>query len=377
MNPFQKKEVNLLTIAFSTFSLYFGFTVWGVTFNNFAKEVFSITPTQIGIIQSVREIPGLLGFMVGALALYVAEVRIATLSIVISGLGLILVGYADSIWMLGVGTFVMSLGFHNFLSSNDALLFHHIQTKESGKAQGKIRSTESLAGVVATACIFVATLWLSYRQVLTSLGIIVSLVGIYLTFILKSNRGKEEERKVCFKKKYTLYYLLSFLRGCRRHIFATFAIFLLVSRYRINISTASLLFLVSNLVTTYTYRLMGHFVEKWGERMVLAGSSFLLVFIFSGYAFINWLPILFVFFVMDNILLGSSIALDSYMRKIADKSDLTNCLSFSQTANHISAVILPVLGGVIWELLGFKSTFLFGAGIVFIDALFSLRVKVR
>jgi len=377
MNPFQKKEVNLLTIALSTFSLYFGFTVWSVTFNNFAKEVFSITPTQIGIIQSVREIPGLLGFMVGALALYIAEVRIASLSIVISGLGLILVGCADSLLMLGVGTFVMSLGFHNFLSSNDALLLHHIRTKESGKAQGKIKSTESLAGVVATACVFVTTLWLSYRQVLTLFGIIVILFGIYLTFMLKSNRGEEEERRVCFKKKYSLYYLLSFLRGCRRHIFSTFAIFLLVSNYHIHISAAAVLFFVSNLVTTYTYRLMGHFVEKWGERAVLSGSSFLLVFIFSGYAFINRLPILFVFFVMDNVLFGSSIALDSYMRKISDKSDLTNCLSFSQTANHVSAVIIPILGGVIWELFGYRSTFLFGASIVFIDALFSLRVKTK
>jgi len=120
---------------------------------------------------------------------------------------------------------------------------------------------------------------------------------------------------------------------------------------------------------------MGNLVEKWGERIVLAGSSFLLIFIFSGYAYISWLPLLTVFFVVDNMLFGSSIALHSYVRKIADKSDLTSCISFSVTANHISAVILPVLGGVIWELLGFKSTFLFGAAIVFIDMLFSLRVK--
>jgi len=122
---------------------------------------------------------------------------------------------------------------------------------------------------------------------------------------------------------------------------------------------------------------MGNLVEKWGERMVLAGSSFLLIFIFSGYAYISWLPLLAVFFVVDNILFGSSIALHSYVRKISDKSDLTSCISFSVTANHISAVILPILGGVIWELLGFKSTFLFGAAIVFIDMLVSLKVKTR
>jgi predicted MFS family arabinose efflux permease len=377
MNLFQKREVNLLAIALNTFTLYFGFTVWRVIFNNFAKEVLDITPAQIGIIQSVREIPGLLGFTVGALAIYLAEVKIATLSIVVLGLGLIMVGYSNSVLMLGAGTLVMSIGFHAFLSSNDALLLHFIKTKESGKAQGKIKSTESTAGVMATLGVFATTLFLGYTEVLTVFGALVVIAGGYFTFTLKDNRAKEEERKVRLKRKYSLYYLLSFLRGCRRHIFTTFAIFLLVANHQISITTAAMLFFVSNVVTIYTNSFMGGLVERWGERIVLAGSSFILIFIFSGYAYIGWLPLLAVLYVADNILFGSSIALQSYARKIAEKADLTSCISFSVTINHISAVILPVLGGVIWEVLGFKATFLFGAAIVFLDMLFSLRVKTR
>jgi sugar phosphate permease len=197
MRIFEKRETSLRTIAFSTFSLYFGFTVWSVLFNNYAKEVFNINPAQLGIIQSVREIPGLLGFVVGTMALYMAEVKIATLSLAVSGLGLIMMGYANSIWMLGVGTFVMSVGFHNFVSANDALLLHHVKTRESAKAQGKLRSTESASSVFTTACIFVATLWLGYRQILPLFGAIVFLTGIYLTFTFKSNRVEGDERKVC------------------------------------------------------------------------------------------------------------------------------------------------------------------------------------
>ncbi len=377
MKILQKHEVCLLTIALNSFALFFGFTVWRVLFNNFAKEVFDVTPTQIGIIQSVREIPGLLGFAVGALALYIAEVRIATLSIVLTGAGLILVGHSDSVFMLGVGTLVMSVGFHGFISSNQALLLHFIKTRESGKAQGKIASTESMAGVVATVCVLAATFFFGYRETLTVFGAVVILVGVYFTFVIKSNRAKEEERKVTLKKKYSLYYFLSFLRGCRRHIFTTFAIFLLVANHQISISTAALLFFVSNVITIYTNRRIGVLVEKWGERTVLVGSSLFLVFIFSGYAYIPWLPLLAVFYVLDNILFGSSIALHSYIRKISDKADLTSCISFAVTVNHISAVILPILGGVIWELLGFRATFLFGAAIVFIDMLFSFRIKIR
>jgi predicted MFS family arabinose efflux permease len=377
MKLFQKQEVSILTIALNTFALYFGFTVWRVIFNNFAKEVLDITPAQIGIIQSVREIPGLLGLTVGALAVYLAEAKIVTTSIILAGVGLIMVGHSNSVLMLGAGTLVMSIGFHNFLSSNQALLLHFIKTKESGKAQGKIKSTESLAGVIATLCVLFTTFFLGYQETLTVFGALVILVGFYFTLVLKSNRAEEEKRKVCLKKKYSLYYLLSFLRGCRRHIFTTFAIFLLVANHQISISTAAILFFVSNVVTIYTNSLIGTLVEKWGERPVLAGSSLLLVFIFSGYAFIPWLPVLAVFYVIDNMLFGSSIALHSYARKISERSDLTSCISFSVTANHISAVILPILGGVIWEVLGFKATFLLGAAIVFLDMLFSLRVKTE
>ena len=377
MKLFEKREVNLLSIALNTFTLSFGFAVWRVIFNNFAKEVLDITPAQIGIIQSVREIPGLLAFTVGALAVRWAEVKIATLSIVVLGIGLIMVGHSHSILMLGVGTVVMSVGFHAFFPSNDALLLHFVKTRESGKAQGKIKSTESIAGVIATLCVLGTTLFMGYTQVLTVLGALVVVAGVYFTLTLKDNRAREEKREVTLKKKYSLYYLLSFLRGCRRHIFTTFAIFLLVANHQISISTAALLFFISNVITIYTNSLIGGLVERWGERVVLVTSSLILVFIFSGYAYVSWLPLLAVLYVVDNVLFGSSIALHSYARKIAEKSDLTSCISFSVTINHVSAVILPVVGGVIWETLGFKATFLFGAAIVFLDMLFSLRVKTR
>lgn len=377
MKLFEKREVNLLSIALNTFTLTFGFALWRVIFNNFARETLDITPAQIGIIQSVREIPGLLAFAVGALAVHLAEVKIATLSIIVLGIGLIMVGHSDSILMLGAGTVVMSVGFHAFFPSNDALLLHFVKTKESGKAQGKIKSIESTAGVIATLCVLGTTLFLGYTEVLTVLGALVVVAGVYFTFTLKDNRAKEEKRKVTIKKKYSLYYLLSFLRGCRRHIFTTFAIFLLVANHQISISTAAILFFISNVVTIYTNNLIGGLVERWGERMVLATSSLILIFIFSGYAYVSWLPLLAVLYVVDNVLFGSSIALHSYARKIAEKSDLTSCISFSVTINHVSAVILPVLGGLIWETLGFKATFLFGAAIVFFDMLFSLRVKTR
>ncbi len=169
----------------------------------------------------------------------------------------------------------------------------------------------------------------------------------------------------------------SFLRGCRRHIFTTFAIFLLVKEHGMDITMISAMILANNLVTIFTNRWMGHLSDKLGERALLAGGSFLLVLIFTGYAYVTYLPALIGLYLFDNILFGSSLALKSYLRQIASDEDLTSCLSFGMTSNHITAVIIPVVGGMAWVRFGYETTFIAGAAIVFLDMLFALRVPSK
>jgi predicted MFS family arabinose efflux permease len=168
--------------------------------------------------------------------------------------------------------------------------------------------------------------------------------------------------------------MLAFLRGCRRHIFTTFAIFLLVKNHELSITIISIIMLANNFITIFTNRWIGHISDKFGERVILVGCSFLLVFIFFGYAYVTYLPLLIAFYLCDNILFGSSIALKSYLKKISTAEDLTGCLSFGMTANHITAVIIPVAGGIIWSKFGYQAAFIIGAVIVFIDMLFALKI---
>ena len=59
----------LVFIILSNFLLNFGFQVWQTLFNNFAVEELGAGPAAIGLIQAVREVPGLLGFALAFLAL--------------------------------------------------------------------------------------------------------------------------------------------------------------------------------------------------------------------------------------------------------------------------------------------------------------------
>jgi len=90
-----------------------------------------------------------------------------------------------------------------------------------------------------------------------------------------------------------------------------------------------------------------------------------LIFVFLGYAFVTYLPLLFFLFVIDNVLFGFNLALTTYFQKIAvTPEEITSNLSVEQTINHIAAVIVPVAGGAIWELFGSQAPFLAGVGIV-------------
>ena len=357
--------------------MWIGFYTWRIMFNNFAVEVFDATPTDVGLIQAVREIPGLLAFGVGALALYLTESKIASVSIVVIGSGLILCGLAPSILFLGLATVLMSFGFHYFEPTNSAQLLLLTDSKELGRAQGRLRSFESMAGLTGAGLVLLLTLFLSFRETFYLIGASVLGIGLYLTVALPANRGESEKRKVRIKKKYWLYYTLAFFRGCRRHIFTTFAIFLLVKNHNLSITYISIIMLANNFITIFTNRFLGRMSDRLGERALLVGCSFMLVFIFSGYALINYLPILIAFYLIDNVLFGSSIALKSYLSKMCPAEDLTSCLSFGMTANHITAIIIPVAGGIGWSMFGYKTTFMAGAVIVFIDMIISLKVPKK
>ncbi|MFH1373731.1 MAG: MFS transporter [bacterium] len=371
------KKISVATITFSSIVIWIGFYVWRIMFNNYAVEVFDASPTGVGLIQSVREIPGLLAFGVGLLALWLNESRIAALSIIAMGLGLIICGLSPTLLMLGLATVLMSFGFHYFEPTNSSQLLLLSDSNELGRAQGRLYSFESMAGLVAAGLVLVLTLWLSFRQTFYLIGIVITIIGIYLTVALPSNRAASERRRIRIKKQYWLYYTLSFLRGCRRHIFTTFAIFLLIRNHGLDITAVAAVMLVNNLITIFTNRLIGSFSDRLGERVVLVSCSFLLVFIFCGYAYISYLPLLIGLYLVDNILFGSSIALKSYLRRISPPQDLTGCLSFGMTANHVTAIFVPVMGGVAWSLFGYQVTFIAGAAIVLVDMLFALKVPRR
>ncbi|MFA0049208.1 hypothetical protein AB4351_21130 [Vibrio sp. 10N.261.51.F11] len=60
--------------------------------NNFAVDTVGMTGADVGVLQSVREIPGLLSFTVLFLLFIASEQRVAVLSVATLGLGVAMTG---------------------------------------------------------------------------------------------------------------------------------------------------------------------------------------------------------------------------------------------------------------------------------------------
>ncbi|RLD05671.1 MAG: MFS transporter [Chloroflexota bacterium] len=362
---FKTKRRILIYLILSNFLLIFGFRIWQTMLNNFAVEEIGIGPASIGWLQSLRELPGLMGFLLGFLVLIFSEMKIMALCTILMGIGIFLTGQANSVPFLFTSTLIMSFGFHFFSSSNSSVVLMAVEKKNAPKAMGQLSSLGAISALIATGVVFFfADNW-GYRNIFMGVGGLIAVGGVGLLLWGDGSDGLPPRRKIILRKQYWLYYLLSFLMGCRRHIFTTFAIFLLVKEYGISVQTTAILFFVNSVANIYALQMIGKLVGRWGERLMLSIAFGALIFIFLGYAYITYLPVLFALFVLDNVLFGFNLALSTYFQKIAVKpEEITSNVAVQQTINHIAAVVVPVIGGIAWEAGGSRIPFLTGVAIV-------------
>ncbi|MCX7854700.1 MAG: MFS transporter [Anaerolineae bacterium] len=382
----------LITVAIGYFVWTLGYRIWESTFNNFAIEEIGVNAAQMGLTHAIREVPGLLGFLAGFLALLLTEFHLAHLSLALMGVGILLTAGVHGFPALVAASLLMSTGFHFFMPANSSLVLMTVGQEEAPRVLGRLNSLSAAASVLGTLLI-VGTLgrW-GYRSLFGAAGIAVVACALLLLFFRTAPApARRERRRAPLRRRYWLYYTLNVLFGSRRHIFTTFAVYLLIREYGVPAQVITLLYLINSLMGTYLNQFFGQVVARFGERSVLSVNFALLALIFMGYLWVPQMPalaatvlpipafrigswllfpalsatpallILLTLFVADNVLFGFSFALECYFQKIAlDRGEITPNVALGQTFNHMAAVVIPVVGGLIWETVGPQYTFLAG-----------------
>ena len=346
----------MLTIASSV-----GLQSWRTLFDNFSVHVVGLAGDQIGVIQSVREIPGFLSLLVVFVMLAIREHRISSLSIFTLGLGVALTGLFPSYFGLIGTTVIMSIGFHYYETTNQSLTLQYFDRNTAPIVFGRLRGISAASNIGVGAVIFLLAPRLSYTSMYLLLGGAILAVGLWsLTSKPTREDVAPQHRKMIFRRKYWLYYFLTFMAGARRQIFVAFAVFLLVKKFNFTVQEITILFVFNNVVNYFLSPAIGRAVVRFGERKVLSLEYFSLIFIFLAYAVVETKIMVALLYVADHIFFNFALAIRTFFQKIGDPPDIAPSMAVGFTINHIGAVVFPVMGGLLW-MIDYRIPFVTGA----------------
>lgn len=352
------------------------FATWQNLLNNFAIEGANFTGSEIGILQSLREVPGFLAFTIIFVLMFVREQRMAYVSLAILGVGTALTGFFPQAIGFYLTTIIMSVGFHYLETIQSSLSLQWLSKKDAPEFLGKTIAVKAMASIAAFSLV-----WLLFEQLkldyhwLYLLGGSVSIsIAIFGWFYYPHFPEKVyQSKKIILRKRYWLYYALQFMGGARRQIFVVFAGFLMVEKFGFSVGEISLLFLVNAVINIFLAPRIGKLIGKIGERDALIIEYVGLIVVFIGYALVENSSVAMVLYIIDHMFFAMAIAQKTYFQKIANPADIASTAGVSFTINHIAAVVIPVVFGMLW-LKSPATVFYVGAIMALISLVLSFNV---
>jgi len=355
--------------------------------NNYLAEVHNLGAEGRGWLEFPREFPGfMIMFVSGGLLLVMRETQMAALAMFFTIIGALGLGWiADSTAMLILFVVFYSLGDHIIFAVEGPIGLKLAKNGGEGRRLGHFGGARNLGTIVGVGVIYLLSKFTN-----ASYNIFFTLMAVFALFAmlfysrLTIGRGEAPSRRLVFKKKYGLFYAISALFGIRKQIFMAFGTWVLVSMYKVPVSTIALLYFISATLGVVFRPLMGEVIDWFGERAVLAVDELFLMLICLTYAFAGdlfphhtALYVLYVTYVFDSLLFALRVARTTYLKKIADDpSDITPTISMGITIDHLVAMSLPVLSGYIWEAYGFRWVFILAATIAFAGFFICLQIRV-
>ena len=353
-----------------------GYTVWASLITNFAIEIASFDGFQMGALHSIREIPGFLAFTAVFFVAVIREQKLAVFFLAMLGLGTALTGFFPTFWGIAITMSIMSVGFHYYETYAQSLQLQWFPKDRAPVLLGWVVTTTSIAAIVAIGGSWVAfkIFDLSYLVVFL-IGGAVCMVSAIIGFggFKTLPRGASQRTGIVLRARYWLYYALTFIAGARRQIFTVFAGVLLVEKFNIHIEDMVALLLLNEVLNMAFAPLVGRFIKRFGEgrTLVIEYAGLIPIFILYGLVTTPWLAI--ALFILDHLFFKLAFAMRTYFQKIADPEDIASTAAVAFTINHIAAVGVPFVFGLVW-LVSPALVFFAGAGMAVGSLILSLLI---
>ncbi len=378
-----------------------GILVWGVgmgcfnaVFHNFVVEEYRATGFDRGVLEFMRELPGVL--LVGVLALLSRfsdwrVLRIGTLvSMVAAALLLFPVPWIGVVAMVTL----WSLGEHTVMPVRRSLALMLAKDGKGGESLGFMTSVinaGTVAGSLLVAAVFFAGAKLPSGVPSRALydAVFVLVIVLFGLSVLFSLRRAEpgarmaKRPKFHFRRKYAKFYALELFYGARKQVFFTFGPFVLITVYGLRTKEVAVLFgLCAFLTALWGGRLVGRLVDRWGYRNVMIWDTVVLAGVCLAYGFAKdvfpsaaALAVACAAYVLDAILSNCSIATNLYARELSDgQEELSATLSAGISVNHVITIFCALLGGWMFDRFGPGVLFSVAAVLALANSAFALTV---
>jgi predicted MFS family arabinose efflux permease len=373
---FWSKSLILLTI--SVFFNGLGTGIVNGASTNYYVQTLHITSSQVLWMQGLREIPGLLLVLIAALISRFPLVWRAFGSVLLMGLGYAAFALINSFSGLVVMAVAASIGFHVWLPLQGTLGMHLATKENSGRVMGSLTASGALASFVGMGGVALFAVILPLRWFYVAAGVLIIVAAVLLLRLPKAlGDTATPQPRLFFRRRYWLYYVLTFFEGSRIQLFAAFGTLILVQSYHFTTREISLLLLASGLLNFIAAPVFGRLLDKVGERMVLTVSYSLLALCFVGYATIHHPLALGGILIIINLLTMLSIGLSTYVNRIAPPGELAPTLNSGVSVNHITSVGMAFVAGALLRQVGYEVLCWGVVVIIMISVPFAMAIRNR
>ena len=155
-----------------------------------------------------------------------------------------------------------------------------------------------------------------------------------------------------------------------------FAGFLMVEKFGYSVAQISALFMINYLFNFFFAPKIGRWIGYVGERKALVFEYIGLIGVFIAYAWVENQYVAGALYVIDHMFFALAIAMKTYFQKIAKPEDIASSAGVSFSINHIAAVVIPALLGMVW-VINSSWVFYVGAGFAFCSLCLAHLIPTR
>ncbi len=357
------RSVPFVILAAALFAFNFSLGVSRTIQNNFWVDVLKLQPDQMGLLITARETPGFLTIALAAITMRVAPARLASICFLVMAVGYYAYGLATSFATIVPGVVFASIGFHLWITLNGSFGLAVAKDTNTGSVLGDLQSIGFVAGLLGMVGVLAGIGAVGYPLAFAIAGVTM-LIGALAIARFPSQLVHRSPLRAVIRRRYGLFYTLNFFEGCRFELFQAFGIYLLVHQYQLPVQTIAILFVLVAVGSGALSPPVGRLIDRYGERITMTVGYVGMLLTFLGFALWHDALAVTVLYVIYNVVLLTEIGVNTYLKKVASPEDIRPSLATGTTMMHVPALIVPILGGTLWNLFGFEIPFLLGAGFI-------------